>query len=238
MSIRRRIVAAALLRLYPAAWRSEYGPELADMLLARPLSARILGDVFWNGLRLRAIAAEPSTIAGLTVMLVVVHRLAWNIAAPLPYGTDWTTVLAPSAKTLPTVIVKPLTSELYVLFLVGCACWTHLRYGGPPSRSGTAAMRMSFIAGLPVMLAGILMLAGVLDVAVLGPGDTPTKYLEHGFTYTYHDAQRHLPHPVAVVASPLFTLPVSWIWGLVGGGIGRWIARSRAAATAAPTRAS
>jgi hypothetical protein len=41
----RHIVVTALLRLYPAAWRNEYGAELTDILLTGPLSARVIGDV-------------------------------------------------------------------------------------------------------------------------------------------------------------------------------------------------
>ena len=60
---------AALLRIYPAAWRREYGAELTAILQGRPLGLRVMTDVLWNGLRLRVRAAEPSTILGLASML-------------------------------------------------------------------------------------------------------------------------------------------------------------------------
>ena len=224
MNMKQRIVTV-LLGLYPAAWRSEYGPELSDVLLARPLGARIITDVLWNGLRQRVRNAGPSTLAGLAVMLVILTGIGWNIAAPQPYGRDWTGLLQPSSMTLPTIIVKPLASELYVLFLVGCGCWISLR-GGETVSPGVAAMRISFIAGVPIMLAGALILFGVMDVVVLGPGDTPTTFHEHGFAYTYYSAERQAPSALAVLVSPLFRLPASWIWGTVGGGLGRWISRT------------
>jgi hypothetical protein len=113
-----------------------------------------------------------------------------------------------------------------------------------------AAVKISFLAGIPVMLAGVLMLSGVLGVIVLGPGDTPTTFHEHGFSYTYYDAQVRScwirvsapatqtsaqavqsatcpPAPLGILVAPLFTLPSSWLWGIAGGLLGRWITRGR-----------
>ena len=44
-----------------------------------------------------------------------------------------------------------------------------------------AAMRVCFLAGLPIMTAGVLMLLGVMHATVLGRGDVPTTFREHGF---------------------------------------------------------
>ena len=60
MTTMKSCIVAALLRLYPAAWRSEYGPELSGILLARPLGPDVIADILWNGFRQRARAAEPS----------------------------------------------------------------------------------------------------------------------------------------------------------------------------------
>ena len=162
MSIRQRLVTA-LLRIYPFKWRCEYGSELSDLLLKQPLDVGIAADVFWNGLRQRAGSFDPSTVLGLGMMLVVLAGLVWNIIAPRPYGDGWTVLLEPSSKTLPTINVRPLTSELYLLFLLGSGCWLHLRCGRSPSQSAMAALRICFIASLPIMLAGVLMLFGVLE---------------------------------------------------------------------------
>lgn len=226
MTIKHRAVTL-LLRLYPSAWRSEYGAELTDMLLARPLGANTIADVLWSGLRQRIRSVEPATVLGLLMMLVILGGFFWNIAAPRPYGHASTELLQPSTKTLPTITVRPLASESYVLFLVGCGCWINLRRGGKVFQSGVAAMRICFIAGLPIMLAGTLMLFGVLGLVVLGPRDTPTTFHEHGFTYTYYSAQPNPPAPLAVIVSPLFRLPESWIWGMLGGWLGRRISVSR-----------
>jgi hypothetical protein len=228
-------IIRTLLRLYPANWRREYGAELADMLLARPLTVNIAGDVFQNALWQSFRAAEISTLAGLGMLLVMLNSLAWNIIAPPPYRDESTVLLQ-----------NLMGSNLYVLLLLGCGLWTHLRHRGKLDQSGLASVKISFLAGIPVMLAGALMFSGVLRVTVLGPGDLPTTFHQHGFTYTYYDAtlrscwirvQDHTgplkavqsttcpPAPLGVLLAPLFTLPASWLWGMVGGLLERWIAR-------------
>jgi hypothetical protein len=57
------------------------------------------------------------------------------------------------------------------------------------------------------MLGGILIAFGILDVMFLGPATT----------------QHRAPLPSAMIVTPLFRLPESWIWGAVGGQLGRWI---------------
>jgi hypothetical protein len=142
-------------------------------------------------------------------------------------------LLRESSKTLPAVIVPPLdveTSWLYVLVLVSCGCWTHLRRGGTAFQSGMAAVTTHFIGSLPVMLAGILMVTGTLGVVVSAPGDAPTT---HGFAFTYYNSQHHALSPWAVVFAPRFRLPGSWIWGAVGGQLARGITRVRRSQTSA-----
>ena len=224
MNIRERLVGA-LLRVYPFEWRREYGSELMELLLSRPLSAGICADVLWNGVRQRVRSLDPSTVLGLGMMLAVLAGLAWNIIAPRPYGEGWTGLLVPSSKTLPTIDVRPLNSELYLLFLLGTGCWLQLRRGGRPSRSGLAAMRICFIASIPIMVAGLLMLFGVMEVTVAGPGDTLTTFHEHGLTYTYYSRDHHSPAPLSILVAPLFRLPESWLWGTLGGSLGQWILR-------------
>jgi hypothetical protein len=204
MSIKQWIVTA-LLRLYPAAWRSEYGPELADVLLARQLGPLAIGDVLWNALRQRARAVEPCNILGLASMSVI---LTGFVLTGGTYGRDWNAMLQPTSKTLPTVTVTFLASELYVLLLIGCGCWTYLRHGGKVWRSGVAAMTMSLLAGLPVMVGGVLMTLGFFSVRFLGPDLPPVS-------------------PLAVLVSPLVRLPEYWIWGALGGQLGKWLARRR-----------
>ncbi len=157
------------------------------------------------------------------MMLVILVGLVWNIAAPLPYGFGWTAMVQDSSITLPRVVVKLFRSEFYAWLLILFGCFKHVRDGGTVVQSGKAAMKASFLAGLPIMVSGVLMLVGILRVVSLGPGDIPTTFQQHGFAYTYYNAEHQSPGSLNILLAPLFELPRSWIWGVVGGGIGRWI---------------
>ena len=194
----RPLVVAALLRLYPAAWRSEYGPELTDILRARPLGPRVIADVLWSALRQRGRAAEPSTILGLVSMLAIVGLF-------VEAGVAW---LRPSSITFPTVTVTFFESYLYPYLLIFCGCWTHLRHGGTAKQSGTAAMKMTLIAGMPIIVGALLMMAGIVNLRV-SPG------------------LLHSPSAWSVLVAPLARLPGAWIFGALGGQLGKRIARNR-----------
>jgi len=223
MTMKNRIIAA-LLRVYPASWRAEYGPELAELMRTRALSLRILGNVLWNGLRQRMRTTEVSTVFGVTMMLVILGALLWNIVAPLPYGSGWTAVVQDSRITFPRVVVRPLRSEFYVWLLILIGCFTHLRHGGTAAQSGMAAVKASFLAGLPILVAGVLMLFGILKIVSLGPADMPSTFQQHGFAYTYYSEELQSPSSLNILLAPLFALPQCWIWGALGGALGRWIA--------------
>ena len=64
----RKIVVRQLLRLYPAAWRKEYGEEMRSMLLAQPLTASVIGDVFLNAMRQNLRRPDPWKIAALCLI--------------------------------------------------------------------------------------------------------------------------------------------------------------------------
>ena len=224
MSIKHRLITV-LLGIYPAQWRREYGGELRDLLLTEPLGPGTIGDVVWNAVRERLRSLELATVFGLVAMAAILTTLSWNIVAPQPYGTGWTTLLEPSDMTFPTIRIRPLVSELYALFLMACGCSMHLRHGTTPARSGMSAMKVCFLAGLPIMTAGVLMLLGIMHAIVLGPGDIPTTFREHGFALSYYSELRQPPGSLAVVLAPLARLGESWVWGAVGGSLGRTIAR-------------
>ena len=192
---------AALLRIYPATWRREYGVELTDILRERPLTPRVMADVGWNGLWQCGRVAEPSTILGLASMFI-------TLAALVVRGV----VVRPSSITFPTVRVTLLTAELYVLLVVGCGCWTYLRHGDKVTRSGVAAMRMSLIAGIPALVIGLFMMFGFLDVIADAHGAAGVRTAW------------------AILIARLAQVPEAWIWGSIGGLIGKWIARRRTAA--------
>ena len=147
-------------------------------------------------------------------------------------------VLQDSSKTLPTVVVTPLASDLYVLAIIACGCWTHLRYDASISQCGVAAIRLGAVAGIPIMILGVLMALGVLPVRLAGPENAPTTWSQAGLTYTYYTTHAHSPSALAVLTAPLFRLPESWLWGMVGGQLGRAIGRRRRRPSAASSLAT
>ena len=184
-------IVTALVRLYPGPWRREYGSELEDLLRTRPLSAHGIADVAWNGIRLRLRSVDLATYFGLAAMLAVVGMAAGGQP-----------VLSPSHMTFPAVAIPPLHSDLYALFLFACGCAIHLHARTSPSKTGLAAMKISFIAAVPILVAGLLLLTGALRP----------------------DAHSYSPGGWQVLAAPIATLGGSWIWGAFGGFVGRAIA--------------
>ena len=192
----RGSLVAVLVLLYPAAWRSEYGAELTDILLARPLGPRVIADVLWNGLWLRARAAEPSTILGLVSILIVLAGFALGGGT---FGRTW--------KILPAARVSFLFGGLFALLHFICGFWTYLRHG-KLSLSGWASMRTSLITGIPIVIAALLMLLGLVEVRLPDTTHIP-------------------PSPVAMLIAPLVRLPDAWLWGALGGLLGKRITCGR-----------
>lgn len=205
---------AALLRLYPAAWRREYGPELQGVLEDRPLGARTIANVVWGGLRQRVRTGEPWAVMGLALLVVITVFLTKQILSPPPYwpgverGVYW-----------PANIVV-------MLVLMGCGCWTVLRHGGTLPRAGLQTMKMGLVANLPYFLVALLMWSGALGVIVIGAGDTPTTFAEHGFAITVYGTDgtsAFIFTPFGLVATHLANLVDCWIFGTIGGAVGRAI---------------
>ena len=204
MTFRHRL-ARALVRLYPAAWRREYGDELLDLLLARPLTSLVVVDVLWNGARVRIRFAEPSTVLGVAAMLIVAAGL---VVPPFRYSPTVTDVLRPSHMTFPTVVVTFMVSQIYFALLMTCGWWTERRHPCRRNRGGLAAMRMSLIAGAPVLIAGVLLAIGAIDVTFAGMGGMH-------------------PHPFEVIAAPLARLPEAFLYGSMGAWVQRHAPQKR-----------
>jgi hypothetical protein len=188
-----------LLRLYPPVWRHEYGDELREILCSRPLTAGIVADVARSALRQRVRFAAPSTALGLPSMLIV----ASGFMLP-PFSNGWitTNVLSPTSMTFPTFVVTFMTSEVYAVLLTMCGWWTRRRYGSSATRCGVAAMRMSLIAALPVLAAGVLLALGAVQAPAISAGAIQ-------------------PLPLAVLLAPLAHLPKYWLFGAIGGALGK-----------------
>ena len=187
-------LVSALIRLYPQAWRTQYGAELADMLQARPLTGTVCADVVLSAMRQRMRASQAPMWAGLGLMLVTMAALVWNAVEP-PSGVSERVEL----------LHRPMNSEIVALVLAAIGFWTTMRGGRRP---GLAAILVSTIASLPLVVTGLLMLSGIVDPA-------------------FSTARELAPTPTALLLSPLFRLPGAWLWGTVGGRIGAAVARRR-----------
>jgi len=209
--ITRPFLARVLVAFYPLVWRREYGPELTEILVRRAITFSVIANVIGSALWQRGRTVRPSTVLGLVSMSVVLGRF---MLTPTALGPHWTTLLQPVATTFPPVAIMFVTADVYVLCMVGCGCWTYLRDAGPLRASAIAAMRMSLIAGVPIMVYSLmLMFGGAVDLMFIG-------------------SQRVGPLPWLMLISPVLRLPEGWIWGIVGGLLGRWLTRSRQPAVA------
>ena len=208
--ISRSTLARVLMRLYPPSWRAEYGDELNDILLARPLTARVVADIVWNGLVQRGRAAAPSTILGASMMLLVLANIVSSASA---YRDVLFSPLRATHMTYPTVEIALVKNEVYVLLTILCGYWTQRRYRRGPKRAGWAAMRMSLITGTPVIAVGVLHAVGLMDATFLTNGDAR-------------------PGAWMLITAPMARVPESWIWGLGGGQLACWVGRKLAPAQA------
>ena len=129
------------------------------------------------------------------------------------------------------LLQRPLNSEVWVLFLAGIGFWTAWRSNGWP---GWAAIRVSTIASLPLVLIGLLMLLASSISSSCTPGRPPRHSRSGGSsTPSIKGDSRFLdPAPIVMLLSPLLRLPGAWLWGVVGGGIAHWISRARRRQTA------
>jgi hypothetical protein len=84
---------------------------------------------------------------------------------------------------------------------------------------------------MPLFVIGLLTIVGSLDFVELHPGQTPTSFEERGILYTFYSARRMVPvpGPITMLLAPLLRIPGAWMWGVIGGGLGRlfkgWLGR-------------
>lgn len=220
--MRKRIdrIVAVLLRIYPPSWRKEYGPELGHVLESKPLDTKTLVNVGWHGAWQRIRLAEPWMMFGVPMMLVVTAIFALMIVAPPAYDPQFDFSSGPRFGWV-----------LFDLWLtIGCGFWTVYRKGGTLPHAGVQTMKMALLINVPHFIAYALIATGALGVIVLGPGDVPTTIFEHGFAISFHDANRVAPSLLFLMAIRIPGILECWLWGAVGGGLGRLVARRRLAA--------
>jgi hypothetical protein len=221
----KTMLVSWLLRLYPKPWRAEYGAELGEMLRARPLTAHVCGDVVMSAMwqRMRAIATP--TWVGLGLMLAMAGAITANIVDPPPYvwAPGQSLSEQPQLADQVRLVQRPMRSELFVLVMAGIGFWSALRGKPQPSRM---AIRVWFIASIPLVALGMSMMTGVLGYIELLPGQTPLPFDERGLVYVVYKAPLGIPAPapVAFLVSPLLRLPGACLWAIVGSLLGRKVA--------------
>jgi hypothetical protein len=207
------MVVAWMLRLYPKAWRAEYGDELGSMLLTRPLSAAIVFDIARSAMWQRLRVVLPATWVGIGLMLVTIWAIVSTMMAPPPYVRS---ALSERIE----LLQKPLQSEFYVIVLFAIGFWTAVAGKQSPAR---AAMRAAVVASIPLALIGLLMLTGLLAYAELVPGQKIAMLNARGILYPFYKGIQQIPAPapLTLLLSPLLRLPGAWLWGTIGGSLGR-----------------
>lgn len=214
--IGRERLVNALIRLYPAAWRRQYGDELRDLLLARPLTPRAALDVFAAAVQERLRRLEPSITLGVLTLALIAFAIVRNIIDAPPYGDEAMVLLQ-----------NPMASKLLLMVLAAAGCQTVLRADAPLMQSGMAAVRVLLIAAVPMCVLGVLIAFGDVSVRAVGPGDLMPSGIEHHAVYTYYSAAHYTPGAVRLALTPLAGLPESWVWGALGGLLGRGLKYSR-----------
>ena len=69
------MIRKVLLRLYPAAWRKEYGEEFADVLVSSRLTVRAVANVLWSAACQRLRHAPLWLLSGVSLFLFELMQL-------------------------------------------------------------------------------------------------------------------------------------------------------------------
>ena len=147
---------ALLLRLYPANWRAEYGPELASILTDHSLTVRIIADTTWSGVRERIRATAPWAVTGTLLLASNLCLLAINSVVPIPpmiySGYEYLTSIA----------------------LIMAVCWTALR-GASLRQSLIAGWKASALSNSPELLLLLLWITGIVHPMIINLNGTLLK---------------------------------------------------------------
>jgi hypothetical protein len=193
---------AGLIRLYPSRWRAEYGEELAQVLLRRPLGTGGVLNVFCNAIWQQLRTQEPWLIVGAPL-------LVWAFVF-------WIVVLSAPAYAA-HVGAKPTWVGLTVFF--GTGYWTVVRRG---HGGGLAAMKLSMLLTLPFLVFGLLVLVRVMRVVTESDGGI-------GFRFGTSVDQGRDDVLTIFLVGPLVQIPYAGLVGWLGGLAGRVVRRSKSA---------
>lgn len=197
-------IVHALVRVYPPAWRLEYGDELELMLVRRPLTVGIVCNVFAHGIWQRLRFAPIWKLGGATLALKMVIGTIVNSIWPLT----------------PTAYNRFFTSDLAIAFAVGCFAVLRDRRN-IRSAMGSAAMAAT-LGVIPEVILGLLWAANLVHPTILGLDGSPF-IVGHGVTFLCFRGQPS--NPLEVLPSFFLTLPFcavpAGVMGLLGGSIAK-----------------
>ncbi len=142
--------------VYPKAWRSEYGCELASTLYRRPLTAIVIFDVLGSGIWQRLRHAAPWQLGGVVLMIWMIFGTALNSVAPL----------SPSAHN------RFFGINFLIYFLVGYR--TALRSNETLRAASFASGKTAFVGIVPEILILSLWAAKLIHPTVLDLNGSPS----------------------------------------------------------------
>jgi hypothetical protein len=155
MTRQARIIIYFLLHAYPAAWREEYGEELASLLRLRPLRIRVVSNVALNGLWKRFESDPRWVIGGALLFLWTLLCIVRNTIAPL----------SPVAY---SHIFWPFNLMSLVI-----GCWTMLHEPAGMRHAALASLKSALVGSLPEITSGFLWAIGLLHPTVLDMHGSP-----------------------------------------------------------------
>jgi hypothetical protein len=149
----KRLLVSALIRLYPARWRAEYGAEFQEVLLRRPLGLRELLNVSANALRQQLRLGEPWLLLGVPFTALSIGGCL-RIVEGMPF-----------AARVHDRNFAGASIALAAFFAVGY--WTMWRNG---SRAGRAAIKFNLLAAAPYFLLGVAAEARLIPITTVDAG--------------------------------------------------------------------
>lgn len=201
MNIKPQTVQA-LLRLYPAEWRAEYGEELASLLSLQPITPHVFVDVVRSAVHER-LRREAWKVFGALLVVLTVLGIVVNNTTPLSReGYE---------------LYKCLWGSM--VLLAGCLTFV-LNHGASPSRAAAKAALIGFI---PEIIALALWSAGIFHPLVI-KGRGADLVFESRLTlfhviYTIYNRQAALFPTTFMAPRLVYTIPSETLFVLVGAGV-------------------
>jgi hypothetical protein len=196
---RRMRITRALMCVYPKAWRSEYGCELASTLYRRPLTAFVIVDVLRTGIWQRLRFAAPWQLGGVVLMVWMIFGSALNSVAPLS----------------PSAYNRFFDINSLIYFLVGYR--TILRSNETPRSASFASGKTALVGILPEIFVLSLWAAKLIHPTVLDLNGSPS-IVGSGFTDFGFRLSKGVPVNLShmFVSMPLVCLLPAMMTGYIG----------------------